>query len=120
MHDTARVRSVERAGDIDGVVQRLCERERPAFDTRSKRLPFEILEYQVTDALVMADIVNREDVRMVQCGNGSPSRSNRALNAASDAISGGRTLTATVRSRRVSRALYTSPIPPPPSIPSIS
>src|SRR5438270_8524234 len=43
------------------------------------------------------------------------SRSNRIFSFASFANSDGRILTATVRPRRVSRAEYTSPIPPAPS-----
>src|SRR5262245_1026767 len=42
------------------------------------------------------------------------SRSKRALNASSAATCSGSTLIATVRPRRVSVALYTSPIPPAP------
>jgi hypothetical protein len=43
------------------------------------------------------------------------SRSNRARRSASFDTSSGRTLMATSRSRRVSRARYTSPMPPAPS-----
>ena len=42
------------------------------------------------------------------------SRSKRARSSALSARLGGRTLTATVRSSRVSLALYTSPMPPAP------
>src|SRR5215472_2846771 len=48
------------------------------------------------------------------------SRSNRAFSSGSEERCDGRTLTATSRPRRVSRARYTSPIPPAPSGESIS
>ena len=43
------------------------------------------------------------------------SRPNRASASASSASRSGSTFTATIRSSRVSRARYTSPIPPAPS-----
>src|SRR5260370_15645336 len=48
------------------------------------------------------------------------SRSNRSRRSGSSARCAGRTLIATMRSRRVSRARYTSPIPPAPIAPVIS
>src|SRR6266850_3437567 len=48
------------------------------------------------------------------------SRSNRCLRAASEENCSGKILIATVRPRRVSRARYTSPIPPAPSGETIS
>src|SRR5438093_10713703 len=48
------------------------------------------------------------------------SRSNRCLRAASEENCAGKILIATVRPRRVSRARYTSPIPPAPSGETIS
>src|SRR5438045_4261132 len=48
------------------------------------------------------------------------SRSKRASRSVSCANGSGRTLTATSRPRRVSRARYTSPMPPAPNCPVIS
>ena len=48
------------------------------------------------------------------------SRSKRASNSGFDAKSAGRILIATSRSKRVSRARHTSPIPPAPSCTVIS
>src|SRR5882724_2985542 len=48
------------------------------------------------------------------------SRSNRCLRSASEENCAGKILIATVRPRRVSRARYTSPIPPAPSGETIS
>ena len=67
------------------------------------------------DAVVLPDVVERADVRVVQAGD----RLRLALEAGAAVrvgadTAGGRTLMATVRSRRVSRALYTSPMPPAP------
>ncbi len=78
--------------------------------------------HQVVEARrCVADVVERADVRMVERGD-RPRLALEALRAAcgSAASSGGSTLIATVRSSRVSRARYTSPIPPAPSAPTIS
>ena len=56
----------------------------------------------------------------VSCEIARASRSNRSRNCGSAASVSGRTLIATVRSSRVSRALYTSPMPPAPSSDRIS
>src|SRR5262249_11981088 len=70
----------------------------------------------------MADIVEHADVR---CGWSSPaivcaSRSSRAFISTLSEKCAGRTLIATVRFSRVSRALYTSPCPPTPMAERIS
>src|SRR5258708_27465880 len=56
----------------------------------------------------------------VSCEIVFASRSKRSLSCALSANEGGRILMATMRSRRVSRALYTSPIPPAPMSAPIS
>ena len=62
-----------------------------------------------------AEIEDAQDVRMRQGRAALASRSNRASASASPARRSGRILTATSRSSFVSRARYTSPIPPAPS-----
>jgi hypothetical protein len=49
----------------------LVERQRAALEPRFERLPFQQLHHQVVGALVMADVVHRADVRVVQARNGS-------------------------------------------------
>ena len=66
MDDAEAVRGVERAGDVDRHAERLAQRQRPARDRVGERLPFEVLHDQVVDAVLMADVVERADVRMVQ------------------------------------------------------
>jgi hypothetical protein len=65
--------------------------------------------------LVLADLVDRADIRMVQ-GRGNPCFAAEAFKCVG--IIGnvfGKELEPTKRPRSVSSALYTTPIPPPPS-----
>ena len=88
-----------------GNLQRLVERERPFLEARGERLALEMRHDQIVRAVGFADVVDAADVRMVQRGD----RPRLALEpGAQIGIAGdslGRTLIATVRSRRVSRAL---------------
>jgi len=65
--------------------------------------------------ILFVDIVDRADVWMIECRGACASRSNRANDWGSRASSAGRNFKATKRSSRVSWALYTTPIPPPPN-----
>ncbi len=116
MDDARAMRFVERIGDVDRVRHRFVERQRSISQPRGQRFSLDQFHHQEVDAVVLADVVQRADVRMVQCGDGL----GFALEARTELrvgqrVSVDRTLIATVRSRRVSRALYTSPIPPAPS-----
>ena len=91
--------------DLDAEAEYLCERQRPAFDTCRQRLTFEQFEHEVLGVVLSADVVQAADVRVIEgrdrlglarrSGRGTP----RQL-----ASSGASTFTATLRSRRVSRA----------------
>ena len=87
------------------VRQRLGERQRPAREPRAERLAVEILHHQELDAVLLADVVERADVRMVEPRDGA-----RLALEPLPAVGlcgrsrGGSTLIATVRPRRVSRA----------------
>ena len=72
--------------------------------------------------VLVADVVQRADVRMIQRREiARASRSNRCAEFGVDAAARpASTLIATVRSRRVSRARYTSPMPPLPTSDTIS
>ncbi len=105
MDDALAMRLVERVGDLGSDLQRLVERERPFLEARSQRLALEMRHDEVVSALDAADVVDAADVGMVERSDGA----SLALEALPQfwivATCSGRTLMATVRSSRVSRAL---------------
>ena len=52
--------------DLDAEAEDLCERQRPAFDTRGQRLPFEQFEDEVLGVVLATDVVQAADVRVIQ------------------------------------------------------
>ena len=66
MDDALVVRRGEAARDLGRVVDRLARRQRRAVDPRAERLAFEQLGDDVGSAVVAADVVDREDVRMIE------------------------------------------------------
>ena len=60
---------VQRVGDLDGVAQHLVGRQRPRRQPRGERLAFEILHHQEVGVTLLADVMERADVRMVQAGD---------------------------------------------------
>src|SRR5207247_8342796 len=52
--------------DLDGIFQYLIQWQWSARQPIGKRLAFEILHHEIVHIAVMADIVKRADVRMVQ------------------------------------------------------
>ena len=96
--------------------QRLGDAQRPALQPLGQRLALEQLHGDEQLAVVLADLVELADVRVVDARRGprlAPEALARRLVAApSDDI----VLSATVRSSRSSRAAYTTPIPPSPSL----
>ena len=70
MDDASRVGRIEGVGDLHREIeqQRQWQRLRrgePAIE----RLPFQTFQHQITKTVVVADIVNRADERMVQRGD---------------------------------------------------
>ena len=105
MHEPAPMRVVERIGQFGGVTEYVSRRQRPAHEPIRQRQAFEILHDEKADVVVLADVVEVADVRMVQrAATARASRSNRRRRSWSSANFSGRTLTATIRSSRVSRA----------------
>ena len=64
MDDALAMRGVERIADLDAVGNRLLHRQRSG-----NRLPVDELHHQVTAAVVLTDVVERADVRMIQRGD---------------------------------------------------
>ena len=69
MDDPCAVRALERVGDLDPVAQHSFERQRAAREPVGERLAFEVLHDQVVDAVLLADVVERADVRMAERGD---------------------------------------------------
>jgi hypothetical protein len=66
VHDPARVGGVERVGDLDRQREQRGHWHRTAVDRLLQRLSLEKLGHHVGPAVVDADVVDREDVRMIQ------------------------------------------------------
>ena len=99
MRDLFAVRGIESIADLRRIVQHSFKRQRTL-----KGLPFDVLE----DEVIRPDVVQRANVRMIESGNGA----RFPLEALRELLLG--YLMATIRSRRVSRAFHTSPMPPSP------
>jgi len=99
MRDALLVRHVERIANPGGLSQSLIDGQRAL-----KRRAVDVLQ----DEIIRTDIMQRADIRPVQGGNGP----RFALEALGKLLVGNFDLNNTVQT--VSRALYTSPIPPAP------
>lgn len=66
MRDSGTMRTVERVGDLDGESERLIERVCPLLDAGGQSLALHVLHHHVTGAILIADVVEHADVRMVQ------------------------------------------------------
>ncbi len=66
MDDAGAVRRFERIGNLNGQLQQLRHGQRPGFEPGVQRLPFEQLHHQVAVPVVLADVVDGRDVRMVE------------------------------------------------------
>ena len=104
MDDAAVVGGREALGDLQGVVDRLASRQRAAVDLVAQRLAFEQLRDDVGRAVLRADVVDGEDVRMVERARGPRLLVETAQPVSVRGKSGGRTLIATSRPSSGSRA----------------
>src|SRR5579872_6660731 len=107
-------------GNLDRKIQCLLKRHRTFPQPVGQRFAVEVLHDEKYRTVLRANVVEMADVRMIQRRD-SPRLSLKArINSAFEERCGGRILIATVRSSRVSRARYTSPMPPAPSADWIS
>jgi hypothetical protein len=104
----------QRVGDLDAEPKHVRQGKRTAAEPLCERLAIQQFEDEIIDVALASDVVEAADVRMVQCGNGPGLASEPGARPASRASVGASTFSATARSSRVSRARYTSPIPPAP------
>ena len=64
------VRFVQRVGDLHRVLKRPVDREWTLLQVTRQRLTLEILHHEEIDTILLADIVERANVRMIQRANG--------------------------------------------------
>src|ERR1039458_1417884 len=69
MDHTFFVRCLQAFADFDSAFQTLCWRQRPFDQAICQRLAFQKLHYEIVHSLLMADIMQSADVRMVEGRN---------------------------------------------------
>ena len=113
--DNARgVRCGERISDLRADTQRVREAHAFARDQVVEGLAFDQFHDDEGLAVMLANFVNRDDVGVIQAGGGAGFLQEAVAAARSVRGRSGRSLIATRRSRRLSWALYTRPMPPSP------
>ena len=114
MNDVFAMSGIERFGNLDGEVEEPLEVHRLAGYGVLQSLAVQILHGDERAAIFRSDIVDSADIGMIQGRSGLRFALELASACGSLATSSGRNLRATNRCRRVSSALKTTPIPPPP------
>ena len=71
MHYALAVRAVERIRDLAGALDRLGKWQRPASEPVGQRLAVEPFHDEELDAVLVADVVEGADVRVVQRRDGT-------------------------------------------------
>ena len=69
VHDAGTMRGVQGAGDLDTELQRLFERQRSPRNPVRERFALEVLHHEECRSLVLADVVNGADVRVIELGH---------------------------------------------------
>ena len=70
MRDALAMRLIQRVGNFDRVLQHLLDRQRTFHQAMREGLAFQILHHQEIDIVLMAGVVERADVGMIQAGDG--------------------------------------------------
>lgn len=70
MRDSGGVRGSQGARDLRGNFERAAQFQRPVFDPLAQCLAFDVLRDQIAPAVRLADLVDGDDVRVIQCRNG--------------------------------------------------
>ena len=71
MNDALAVRCLQRFSDLDAELQGLLDGQRAALHPVTQGLAFQVLHHQEVHALLLADVVQRANVRMRQLGDGA-------------------------------------------------
>ena len=115
MDDSAFVCILQTFADLLPLPEHLLQRKGSTTQSFCKGFALEVLHYQEINTVLVADIVSVQMLGWLSEDIAFASRSKRSLASGFSDMWAGRTLIATVRSRRVSRPRYTSPMPPAPS-----
>ena len=102
--DAGRVGRCHAISDLHRHVQERADGDWPTFDDRRQRLAGDELRRHIEDAVVGANVVDAEDVRMIQRGRGVRFLLEPGAAFGVGRNVGGRTLSATSRRSRMSRA----------------
>jgi len=70
VNDAALVCRIERGGDLDRDLEHLGQTQRTLLETLAQRLALEVFHDEVVDAVVVTDVVQRADVRVVEPRDG--------------------------------------------------
>ncbi len=65
------MRLVKRVGDFDCIAQDLIYRQKAFLQAGGQGFPFQVLHHQEIDAVLLADIVQGANMRIVQAGDGA-------------------------------------------------
>ena len=71
MHNPGFVRRSESVRDLNRVLQGVAQAAAISWDELVERLAVDELHYEVDGALLMENVVNSDDVRVVQCARGA-------------------------------------------------
>ena len=69
MDNSRALRRFQRFAHLDADLQSFLERKRPFAQPIGERFPFQVLHYQEIDTVLMADVIQGADARMIQRRN---------------------------------------------------
>jgi hypothetical protein len=71
MNNTVPVRAIESTGNLDRISKGFFQRQRSLLQPLCKSLSVEILHDDVSGAVIVADIIELANVRMIEAGDGA-------------------------------------------------
>jgi len=69
MHHTTAMRFIQCIRDLRSQLEHLLQRQRPLLQTLGQRFALDAFHHQVVDSVLMTDVVQHADVRMIQIGD---------------------------------------------------
>ena len=114
MHDALRVRSVKSLRNFDTDAKSLSKRQGSSPQARRQGFPLQVLHHEEIHTVVVSDVIERANARMRESSDGAGFVSEACPASRVGGRRQRKSFIATCRSSRVSRALYTSPMPPAP------
>jgi hypothetical protein len=71
MNHAMAMRLIESVGNLDGVAKRFLDGERSLRNARRQILALQVFHHEIVEALVLAYVVHRADMRVAQRGHGA-------------------------------------------------